>query len=95
MTSQSRAQELTSLNLSAIFGENHIPTRLESIADLWVPSGEAFFVEPLGVFKTHDAISGMVDHIQGLGGPEDEFITLGTYRQYSWESKGARVDTIV
>jgi hypothetical protein len=41
-----------------------------------VSSGDAFFVEPLGVFKTHEEISNMVEHILGLGGPEDEFIEL-------------------
>jgi hypothetical protein len=80
MTSQSRATTLTSLNLNAIFGEKDVQKRLKNIADLWVASGDAFFVEPLGVFKTHEEISGMVDHIQGLGGPEDGFIELSEYR---------------
>jgi hypothetical protein len=79
MTSQSRAQTLTSLNLSAIFSERSIPTRLTNIKDLWVPSGECFFVEPSGVFKTHEDISSMVDQIQGLGGPDDEFAELSKY----------------
>jgi hypothetical protein len=76
MTSRPRAIQLTSLNLSAIFGERHVPTRLTAIADLWVPSGDALFVDPSGVFKTHDAIGGMVDRILGMGGPEDGFFEL-------------------
>jgi hypothetical protein len=79
MTSQSRAQTLTSLNLSAIFGERSISTRLANIKDLWVPSGECFFVEPTGVFKTHKEISGMVNEIQGLGGPDDGFVEMSKY----------------
>jgi hypothetical protein len=76
MTSRPRAIQLTSLNLSAIFGERHVPTRLTAIADLWVPSGDALFVDPSGVFKTHDAIGGMVDRILCMGGPEDGFFEL-------------------
>ncbi|KAF2823452.1 hypothetical protein CC86DRAFT_372402 [Ophiobolus disseminans] len=76
MTSHSRATQLTSLNLSAIFSERHIPTRLATIASLWVSSGDALFVDPLGVFKTHDAISGMVDRILSMGSERDEFFEL-------------------
>jgi hypothetical protein len=76
MTSQSRSQTLNSLNLSAIFGERSVPTRLTNIKNHWVLSGECFFVEESGVFKTHEDISGMVDHIQSLGGAEDGFVQL-------------------
>jgi hypothetical protein len=76
MTTASRAKAVTSLNLSAIFGEKDVPTRLENIRNYWVPSGEAFFVDPSSVFRTHGEISGMVDQILALGGPNDEFIEL-------------------
>jgi hypothetical protein len=76
MTSQSRAQTLTSLNLSAIFGERSVSTRLTNIKNLWVLNGECFFAEKSGVFKMHEEISGMVDHIQSLGGLEDGFVEL-------------------
>jgi hypothetical protein len=54
-----------------------MPTRMQAIADLWVPSPDVVFVDALGVFKSHEAISGMVDKIQGMGGDGDEFIALG------------------
>ncbi|KAH7402596.1 hypothetical protein BKA66DRAFT_449117 [Pyrenochaeta sp. MPI-SDFR-AT-0127] len=77
MTARSRAVELTKLNLSAIFGEKNVQTRLKTIANLWVPSSEVFFLDSMGVFKSHEAISGMVDHIQSLAGPQNDFVELG------------------
>jgi hypothetical protein len=77
MTTQDRAIELTKLNLNAIFGEKNVQKRLSAISSLWVPSSEVLFVDATGVFKSHEAISGMVDMIQSLGGEEDEFVELG------------------
>lgn len=79
MTSPTRAQALTSLNLTAIFGERDVAQRKTNIADLWVPSGEAFFVDPTGVFKTHGDISAMVDRILGMGGEGHGFWELSKW----------------
>lgn len=76
MTSQARATSLTKLNIHAIFGEKDATQRLQTISKTWVTSGEALFVDSLGVFKTHEEISAMADKIQGFGGPEDEFVEL-------------------
>ena len=78
-TPQSYAKTLTLLNLSSIFGQKDIPTRMKAIADLWVPSPDVLFVDALGVFKSHEAISGMMDKIQGMGGVGDEFVALGEF----------------
>ncbi|CAO2657594.1 Nn.00g037200.m01.CDS01 [Neocucurbitaria sp. VM-36] len=77
MTTRARAIELTKLNLTDIFGERSVPNRLRNISHLWVPSSEVFFLDASGTFKSHAAISEMVDRILGLGGSEDEFVTLG------------------
>jgi hypothetical protein len=79
MTPQERAVTLTLLNLSDIFGQKDVGKRLKNISDLWVPSNEVLFVDAMGVFKSHQAISDMVDEITSMGGPEDQFISLGTY----------------
>ncbi|RYN31483.1 hypothetical protein AA0112_g6459 [Alternaria arborescens] len=75
-TPQSRAKSLTLLNLSSIFGQKDVPTRMQAIADLWVPSADVLFVDALGVFKSHEAISEMVDKIQSMGEAGDEFVAL-------------------
>lgn len=79
MTTQARAIELTKLNIHAIFGERDAPQRLDNIAQIWVASGQALFVEPQGIFKTYEEISAMVEKIQGFGGPDDKFVELSEY----------------
>lgn len=76
MTFQARAIELTKLNIHAIFDEKDAAKRLQSISSMWGASGEVLFVEATGVFKTHKAISNMVEKIQALGSPQDEFVEL-------------------
>ncbi|KAI4945401.1 hypothetical protein J4E86_009288 [Alternaria arbusti] len=76
-TSQSCAIDLTLLNLTDIFGQKDKTTRTQAVADLWVPSSDVFFVDALGVFKSHEAISEMVEKIQGMSGEGDEFVALG------------------
>jgi hypothetical protein len=78
-TPQSRAKDLTLLNLTSIFGEKDVATRMRAIADLWVPSSDVFFVDALSVFKSHEAISGMVGKIQSMSGEGDEFVALGMF----------------
>jgi hypothetical protein len=76
MTSQARATELTRLNIHGIFDEREASKRFKTMSEIWVASGEALFVDPLGVFKTYEAISAVVEKIQGFGGPKDEFVEL-------------------
>jgi hypothetical protein len=78
-TPQSHAKSLTLLNLSSVFGQKDIAKRMQAIADLWVPSADVLFVDALGVFKSHEAISDMVNKIQSMGGESDEFVALGKY----------------
>ncbi|KAH6620332.1 hypothetical protein C7974DRAFT_231302 [Boeremia exigua] len=77
MTSRDRAVELTKLNIHTIFGERDVTKRLQAMSDTWAASGEISFVDTMGVFKTHESISEMVEKIQGFGGPEDVFVELG------------------
>lgn len=77
MTAKSRAIQLTRLNVSKIFGEKSAESRLKTMSELWVPSSETFFVDSTGVFKSHEAISEMIDHFQSLDGPQDELVELG------------------
>jgi hypothetical protein len=76
-TPQSRAVDLTLLNLTDIFGQKDKSIRMKAITDLWVSSSDVLFVDALGVFKSHEAISDMVEKIQGMGGEGDEFVALG------------------
>lgn len=76
MTTQSQATSLTKANLHSIFGERNPQTRLSNIAKLWVPSSDVLFVDPTGVFKTHEAISEMVNQILAMSGPDDVFSEL-------------------
>lgn len=50
---------------------------MKAIADLWVPSSDVLFIDALGVFKSHEAISEMVEKIQGMSGESDKFVALG------------------
>jgi hypothetical protein len=79
LTLRERAITLTFLNLSDIFGENDVNKHLKAISDLWVPRPGVLFVDAMGAFKSHQAISDMVDKITSMGGPEDQFIPLGMY----------------
>jgi hypothetical protein len=76
MTTQSQATSLTKGNLHTIFGERNVKTRLSNIANIWVPSSDVLFVDPTDVYKSYEAISGMVDKILAMGGPEDVFSEL-------------------
>jgi hypothetical protein len=79
MTSRDHAITLTLLNLTDIFGQEDSNKRLKAISNLWSPSSEVLFVDATGVFKSHQAISDMVDKITSMGGPDDQFISLGTH----------------
>jgi hypothetical protein len=76
MTTKDKAIQLTKDNLHLVFGETSAPKRLEKIGELYVPSSEALFVDPMGVFKTHEAISDMVAKLQALG-PGQVFTEIG------------------
>jgi hypothetical protein len=79
MTSQSQAVTLTKANLHSIFGERNVQTRLSNIANIWVSSSSVLFVDPAGVYKSHQAISDMTDKILAMGGPDDVFSELSTF----------------
>jgi hypothetical protein len=79
MTTKAQAIHLIKQNLHAIFGERNIEKRLFKIANLWVSSNDVLFVDAMGVFKSHQAISGMVDKILAMGGPEDVFSELSKH----------------
>jgi lauroyl/myristoyl acyltransferase len=76
MTTKDKVIQLTKDNLQRVFGETSAPKRLEMIRELWVPSSEALFVDPLGVFKSHEAISDMVVKIQAIN-PGQGFTEIG------------------
>ncbi|OAK97861.1 hypothetical protein IQ06DRAFT_296138 [Phaeosphaeriaceae sp. SRC1lsM3a] len=57
---------LTKLNLFDVFGETDATKRLAMIRESWVPSGECHFVDPNGVFKTHESINDMVTELQKM-----------------------------
>lgn len=77
MTTKERAIKITKENLHLVFGETSAPKRLEKISELYVPS-EVLFVDPMGVFKTHEAISDVVTNLQAMG-PGQVFSELGEH----------------
>lgn len=87
MTAKSRAIQLTRLNVSKIFGEKSAESRLKTMSELWVPSSETFFVDSTGVFKSHEAISEMIDHFQSLDGPQDELVELGEVETLKYDEQ--------
>lgn len=66
MTTKETAISLTKFNLFDIFGETDAAKRLSSIGKVWVPSGECHFVDPMGIYKTHQGISDMVAKLQEM-----------------------------
>lgn len=67
MTTKDQAIQLTKENLHSVFGEKDTQKRLQKLSELWVPDSEALFIDPLGAFKSHKAISDMVSRLQESG----------------------------
>jgi hypothetical protein len=67
MTTQAQAIALTKANLHTIFSEPNSETRLAALARLWVPSTSSLFIDPDGVYKTHEAISDMIEKLLAGG----------------------------
>ncbi|KAH8810929.1 hypothetical protein F5884DRAFT_897452 [Xylogone sp. PMI_703] len=69
MTSSTTVTKLVQENLREVFGESDPKKRLSALSRLWVPSSESLFVDPLGVFRSHEAISDLVGslHVQYPG----------------------------
>ncbi|KAF2741548.1 hypothetical protein EJ04DRAFT_507321 [Polyplosphaeria fusca] len=78
MTTKETAIKLTRDNLMHIFGESDEAKRLKTIETLWFPSGECMFIDAMGVFKTHQAISGMVSQLEEMN-PGQVFTELSSY----------------
>jgi hypothetical protein len=58
-----KAGDLARANLHEIFGERDTRKRQEKLAELWVPSVDAIFLEGGGVFLGFDAISDMIEDL--------------------------------
>lgn len=68
-TTKESAIALTKSNLFHVFGEPNATKRLSVISEIWAPSGECLFIEPGGVFKTHQSINDMITKLQeGISG---------------------------
>jgi hypothetical protein len=63
MTSPTTISKIVQENLHAVFGEEDPQKRLSVLARLWVPSTESLFIDPLGLFHGHDAISGIISSL--------------------------------
>lgn len=57
---------LTRLTLFTAFAEKDATKRLSMIKDSWVPSGDCLFIDPSGVYKTHESINDMVSNLQKI-----------------------------
>ncbi|KAF2876900.1 hypothetical protein BDV95DRAFT_614175 [Massariosphaeria phaeospora] len=87
MTARSTAISLTRSNLTSIFSEPNANARLSAIQQLWAPSGDCLFIDALGVFKSHQAISDMVEKILGMGSEGDVFTELDEVDVLSWDEE--------
>ena len=67
MTSKSRAIAITTENLTLVFGETDASKRKQKLTDLWYGDNEVLFIDPLGVFKTHEAILGLIEKLLAMG----------------------------
>jgi hypothetical protein len=76
--SKAQAIQLTKDNLHIVFGETDVNKRLETISNLYVQSSEVLFIDPMGAFRSHQAISDMVSKLQEMG-PGDVFSEIGVY----------------
>ncbi|KAF2105494.1 hypothetical protein BDV96DRAFT_608191 [Lophiotrema nucula] len=66
MTTKSRAIEITTQNLTLIFGESDALERKQKLEELWFPPNEVLFIDPLGAFKTHEAIEELIVKLLGM-----------------------------
>ncbi|KAK6340068.1 hypothetical protein TWF730_001841 [Orbilia blumenaviensis] len=62
------AELITSIlkeNLYEVFGSTSHEDRLKNLARLWSP--DAIFIDPMGIFKTHEEVSGAIAGLQQDG----------------------------
>lgn len=64
MTTSTAIAKFLQDNLYSVFAETDPPKRLAAMSRLWVPSSESLFVDPIGLFRSHDAISDLIDTLQ-------------------------------
>jgi len=60
MTTSTVVTKILQDNLYLIFGESDPEKRLVALSQLWVPSSNSLFIDPLGIFRSHQAISDLV-----------------------------------
>jgi hypothetical protein len=81
MATKEQAIQLTKDNLHLVFGERDVTKRLETISVKYVLSSEVLFIDPMGVYRSHQAVSDMVSKLQEMG-PEDVFSEIGMYSRF-------------
>lgn len=81
MATKEQAIQLMKDNIHLVFGERDVTKRLETISSSYVPSSEVLFIDPMGVHRSHQAISDYVSKLQEMG-PEDVFSEIGMYSRF-------------
>jgi hypothetical protein len=63
----SSTQEVSTIledNLFQVFGEANHDKRLAALAKLWTADSDCLFIDPMGVFRTHNDISTFIGKLQ-------------------------------
>lgn len=63
MTSSKDVNTIVRENLHLVFGERDPDKRLTTLSRLWVPSSKSLFIDTLGLFCGHEAISNLISSL--------------------------------
>ena len=64
MTSSSTVSKISLDNLHLVFDELDPAKRLAELSRLWVPSPDCMFIDPEGVYRSHEAVSDVTGALQ-------------------------------
>ncbi|KAJ5443930.1 uncharacterized protein N7458_007802 [Penicillium daleae] len=91
MTSPKDVTSIVRENLHLVFGEADPEKRLAELSRLWVPSSKSLFIDPLGLFRGHEAINNLISSLHAQY-PGMAFTELGPVQiLYQSEDEDLRV----
>lgn len=84
MTSPKDVTSIVRENLHLVFGEADPEKRLAELSRLWVPSSKSLFIDPLGLFRGHEAINNLISSLHAQY-PGMAFTELGKHIHIPWQ----------
>ena len=84
MTSHKDVTSVVRENLHLVFGEKDPGKRLAELSRLWVPSSKSLFIDPLGLFRGHEAINNLISSLHTQY-PGMAFTELGKHIHIPWQ----------